>query len=75
MKKETIEEKGTIIPIKYIIAIIAFLLILISKTLADYKEAARLCETKYSDLLKEIILNSQLKEKNKELKNINNTDK
>lgn len=75
MKKETIEEKGTIIPIKYIIAIIAFLLILISKTLADYKEAARLCETKYSDLLKEIILNSQLKEKNKELENINNTNK
>jgi hypothetical protein len=75
MKKETIEEKGTIIPIKYIIAIIAFLLILISKTLSDYKEAARLCETKYSDLLKEIILNNQLKEKNKELSNINKPDK
>lgn len=75
MTKTTTEEKGTLIPIKYIVAIIAFLLVILSKTLADYRETAKLCESKYSDLLKEIILNSQLKEKNKELVNINSDQK
>ena len=70
MKKNTTEERETIIPVKYILGIIAFLLVLVSKTLSDYKETAKLCEAKYSDLLKEIILNNQLKEKNKELINI-----
>jgi hypothetical protein len=70
MKKTTTEERETIIPVKYILGIIAFLLVLVSKTLADYKETAKVCEAKYTDLLKEIILNNQLKEKNKELINI-----